>query len=347
MQHLRVVGEFFVRPYESFTLYKGRHMGLSIVLALLLQSPLLFVMMGLMENVGVGLLIVIAILAANVLSTVAILHFISLVFGGIGSWKDMLSLYGFTTLPSFLASAILILGFTSSSLGFRHPTLPTIFTMTNSGLIGYVFFDYAMKLAAYIYSGLAISSVYKLKWTKVVGCILVSIIAGSVISGLFSSSVPFRNVSWKVIPLMIEGIEEVQIGMNSTNSISLKAATLERGEMVLVQLNDTVFIRTVESGSAHFQGEILAELVAVPGDKVTLESGTLLINGEVKYAADKPLPHLSLIETELGEDQYFIYFASPALLGTETNPDQLVINNQQIVHAVPHKMLSFVRWMAR
>jgi type IV secretory pathway protease TraF len=214
-------------------------------------------------------------------------------------------------------------------------------------MISYVFFDQAMKLAAYIYSGLAISAVYKLKWTKVAGCILVSIVAGSVISGLFASSVPFRLVSWKVLPLMIEGIEEIQLGMNSTNSISLKAATLERGELVLVKLSETIFIRTVESGSTHFQGEVLAELVAVPGDKVTLESGTLLINDEVKHAADKPLPHLSLSETELGQGQYFIYFTSPALLGAETNPEQFLIDGRQVAYSVPKKMLSFVRWMAR
>ena len=325
MQNLRVVGEFFVRPYEAFTLYKGRHMGLSIVLGLLLSSPLLIVMIGLMDNVGVGFIIVLAIAVANVLTTVAILHAISLLFGGTGSWQDMLSLYGFTTLPSFLSSVILVLGFSFSFLVFRHPTLPSIFTMTNSGMIGYVFFDQAMKLAAYIYSGLAISAVYKLKWTKVVGCILVSIIAGSFISGLLSSSVPFRFVSWRVIPLMLEGIEEIHIGMNSNNSISLKATTLERGELVLVRLRDTIFIRTAESGNASFSGEVLAELVAVPGDKITLESGTLFINGEVKYAADRPLPHLSLSETELGQGQYFIYFTSPALLGTETKPEEFII----------------------
>jgi len=347
MQSLKIVGEFLARPYEAFKAHKGKYMGLSIVLGLLLHSPLLLWAPALMDNSWHGVLLVAVVAAANVFVTVALLHGISAMFGGEGSWRELLSVYGFTTLPNLLPALVTVTTLVFNVPRYRMDGSPQILSILTPGVMPMVYFQGAMTIAAYIYSGLAISSVYKLKWTKVVGCVVVSIIAGSFISGAVSSSIPLWNLPWQTTALMLENVEELHLGFSANTTAFVQTPSFSKGELVLVQLRDTIYLRTSDSANSYFRNGVLGELVGVPGDIVALESGTLIVNGVVQSAPPYPLPHLSLAETTLDKDNYLIYFTSPALLGTETRPELFIINSKQVRKAVPLKSLSFLRWTTR
>lgn len=225
---------------------------------------------------------------------------------------------------------------------------PEVITAVTSSVMPMAYFEQAMKIATYIYSGLAISSIYKLKWTKVVACIVVSVIAGSIVSGpLFGGRVPLWNLQWESVTPMLENVEELHLSFSVRTSAVVKTATMKRHELVLVQPEETIYLRTADSANSYYRGPVLAKLFGVPGDKVNLESGTLIVNGESSLTPDYPLPHLTLAEFILGPNQYFIYFTSPAVLGSETRPELFIISSEQIVRAVSNKSLSFLRWVTR
>lgn len=338
--------KFFTHPGEALEKGKGKFLkqGLLIVFIPSMAASIALGTFNFEFSPITALLLSLLLVLGSFLINITLYHLIGNLFGkGEKSkkllWYDFASLYGFSHLPLFIVVAIAAVVFGFGIHQFRNPVAPGIFTVKSFWSVGVLLLFAVSTLVSIIYLALMIKAVYKISWGKIILVILiVSFIKSNVkIEPILPSQNQIYSVSYNSFPLLLEGIDTVDVPTNLTITLYMSSnRSLERNMIVGVQF-DQLQVKGLDE--EHRVGNsALTKLVALPGDEVELVAGTLFVNGDRLYTPQNPLPHLTLERTVLKEHQYMVYFNSPEALSINGLPEQLIIEGKQI-NGVPGKSL--------
>ncbi len=277
-----------------------------------------------------------------------LLHLFAVNMGGKdGSYIEFLSLFGFTTIPAILSS-LLMHGISAFRLaGFRSSYYPGLFSFGSGWVITMLVFSSAMTIAGYIYQAIALSIVYRLRWTRILGVVLIAAVLGDIlISAMLGGLIHTVKVPWETAALMMEDVSEIDVNQHASVDAEWHKPVYETGELVYLRF-DTLHLNgryyTIERKSRP----ALAEIKALPGETIELKAGTLLVNGQVVQKAEEPLSHLTLETRTMRPNEYFVYFRSPQALSDKTDPEMFIVNKSRIQAAVKQEFLEYLQWWAR
>jgi hypothetical protein len=154
-----------------------------------------------------------------------------------------------------------------------------------------------------------------------------------------------------VVPVQVFGIRDTALVRNADTLLRqgyfLRSGNRQYGDLVMYSI-----------GRRHGQGYRLQEgvgldrIVGLPGDRVTLRDGVLLVNGRRPSAQGQPLARLRdpavQIDIQAGLDEYVIL---PSLLGfgVHGNVSQTMINDfyGEVSRVKRHDVLGKVWWRLR
>lgn len=341
--------QVLINPGKAFEQGKGRFLAASVLvggLSGIAGAWLMRIVAGRELPFGMLRLTVISGVAFLIMSV--LLHLIATNMSNqTGSYAEFLSLYGFTAIPGILSSLLMHSVSAFRLAGFRSPYYPGLVSFGSGWVIALLVFSSAMTIAGYIYQGLALSAVYRLRWTRIVGAIIIAaIVGGLVVSPVLKSFLHTVKVPWETAALMLDDVNRINIDQRLSFDAEWHRPSYEVGELVYLQF-DTIHLNGLYCPIERQNRYTLAEIMALPGETVELNKGSLLVNGQVVRQASEPLPHLTLGQRTLRPNEYFVYFRSPQALNSNTDPQMFIVNKNRIKASVKQGFMDYVHWLTR